>query len=212
MQGTWVQSLIQKIPHAVQQLSPCALTTEPYSRTREPRLLKPRLLEPVLCDKRSPHSQKPVHCSQKVAPAHGKESEACAQQRASTARLHANMHTLLLFFLNFYYNYLFYVYVYFILLYNTVLVLPYIDMNPPRVYMRSQTWTPSHLPPHKISLGHHRAPAPSMLYPALDIDWWFDSYMIVYMFQCHSPKSSYHKKKFFSISLLLCLHEMTDVH
>ena len=34
---------------------------------------------------------------------------------------------------------------YFILLYNTVLVLPYIDMNPPRVYMRSQTWTP--LPP-----------------------------------------------------------------
>ena len=38
------------------------------------------------------------------------------------------------FFFNFYF--------YFILLYNTVLVLPYIDMNPPRVYMRSQTWTP----------------------------------------------------------------------
>ena len=34
---------------------------------------------------------------------------------------------------------------YFILLYNTVLVLPYIDLNPPWVYMRSQTWTP--LPP-----------------------------------------------------------------
>ena len=34
---------------------------------------------------------------------------------------------------------------YFILLYNTVLVLPYIDMNPPQVYMSSQTWTP--LPP-----------------------------------------------------------------
>ena len=30
-------------------------------------------------------------------------------------------------------------YFYCILLYNTVLVLPYIDMNPPRVYMRSQT-------------------------------------------------------------------------
>ena len=29
-------------------------------------------------------------------------------------------------------------YFYFILLYNTVLVLPYIDMNPPWVYMRSQ--------------------------------------------------------------------------
>ena len=28
---------------------------------------------------------------------------------------------------------------YFILLYNTVLVLPYIDMNPPQVYMSSQS-------------------------------------------------------------------------
>ena len=50
---------------------------------------------------------------------------------------------------------------------------------------------PSHLLPHNLSLGHPHAPAPSMLYPASDIDWWFDSYMIVYMFQCHSPKSSH---------------------
>ena len=50
---------------------------------------------------------------------------------------------------------------------------------------------PSHLPPHNISLGHPHGPAPSMLYPALDIDWRFDSYMIAYMFQCHSPKSSH---------------------
>ena len=49
---------------------------------------------------------------------------------------------------------------------------------------------PSHLPPHNISLGHPHALAPSMLYPASDIDWRFNSYMIVYMFQCHSPKSS----------------------
>ena len=40
---------------------------------------------------------------------------------------------------------------------------------------------PSHLPPHNISLAHHRTPAPSMLYPASDIDWRFNSYMIVYM-------------------------------
>ena len=33
----------------------------------------------------------------------------------------------------------------FILLYNTVLVLPYINMNQPWVYMNSQSWTP--LPP-----------------------------------------------------------------
>ena len=45
---------------------------------------------------------------------------------------------------------------YFILLYNTVLVLPYIDMNPPRVYMWSQTWTP--LPP--LSPQHPSASSP----------------------------------------------------
>ena len=39
----------------------------------------------------------------------------------------------------------FFFFFYFILFYNTVLVLPYIGMNPPRVYMRSQTWNP--LPP-----------------------------------------------------------------
>ena len=58
------------------------------------------------------------------------------------------------------------------------------------------TWVPnpeppSHLPPHIISLDHPRAPAPSILYPVLNIDWQFISYMIVYMFQCHSPKSSH---------------------
>ena len=50
---------------------------------------------------------------------------------------------------------------------------------------------PSHLPPHIISLDHPRVPAPSILYPASNIDWWFISYMIAYMFQCHSPKSSH---------------------
>ena len=34
---------------------------------------------------------------------------------------------------------------FFILLYNAVLILPYIDMNPPQVYMSSQSYTP--LPP-----------------------------------------------------------------
>ena len=42
---------------------------------------------------------------------------------------------------------------------------------------------PSHFPPHYIPLGHPRAPAPSMLYPASDIDWRFNSYMIVYMLE-----------------------------
>ena len=48
----------------------------------------------------------------------------------------------------------------------------------------------SHLLPHTIPLGHPSAPAPSILYPALNLDWWFISYMILYIFQCHSPKSS----------------------
>ena len=58
------------------------------------------------------------------------------------------------------------------------------------------TWVPSleppsHLPPHTISLDLPRAPAPSILYPASNLDWWFIFYMILYMFQCHSPKSSH---------------------
>ena len=50
---------------------------------------------------------------------------------------------------------------------------------------------PSLLPPHIISLGHPSAPAPSILYPASNLDWRFISYMVLYMFQCHSPKSSH---------------------
>ena len=37
---------------------------------------------------------------------------------------------------------------------------------------------PSHLPPHTIPLGHPSAPAPSFLYAAWNLDWWFVSYMI----------------------------------
>ena len=51
--------------------------------------------------------------------------------------------------------------------------------------------TSSYLPPHTIPLGHPSAPAPSILYPALNLDWQFGSYTILYMFQCHSPKSSH---------------------
>ena len=43
--------------------------------------------------------------------------------------------------------------------------------------------SPSHFPPHIISLDHPHVPAPSIVY--------FISYMIVYMFQCRSPRSSH---------------------
>ena len=47
------------------------------------------------------------------------------------------------------------------------------------------------LPLHTVPLGHPSAPAPSILYPASNLDWRFVSYMILYMFQCHSLKSSH---------------------
>jgi len=81
---------------------------------------------------------------------------------------------------------------------------------------------PSHLPPHIIPLGHPSAPAPSFLYPASNLDWWFISYMILYMFQCHSPKSSPpptgSKRLFYtSVSLLLspiqgCHYHLSKFH
>ena len=46
------------------------------------------------------------------------------------------------------------------------------------------------LPHHTIPLGRPSAPAPSIQYRALNLDWQLVSYMILYMFQCHSPKSS----------------------
>ena len=67
---------------------------------------------------------------------------------------------------------------------------------------------PTSLPFHPS--GHPSAPAPSILYPASNLDWRFISYMILYMFQCRSPKSSHllplpESKRLFdtSVSLLL---------
>ena len=47
------------------------------------------------------------------------------------------------------------------------------------------------LPPHTIPLGRPSAPAPSIQYHTSNLDWWLISYMILYMFQCHSPRSSH---------------------
>ena len=89
-------------------------------------------------------------------------------------------------------SFLFYYFYYFFLLYNIVLVLPYIDLNPPhKCTCVTHPEPPSHLPPHPIPLGHPSAPAPSTQYHASNLDWRFVSHMILYMFQCHSPKSSH---------------------
>ena len=51
-------------------------------------------------------------------------------------------------------------------------------LNPPPSSLHS---------PHTIPLGRPRAPDPSNQYRALNLDWQLVSYMIFYMFQCHSP-------------------------
>ena len=81
---------------------------------------------------------------------------------------------------------------------------------------------PSHLPPYTIPLGHPSAPAPSIQYHASNLDWRFISYTILYMFQCHSPKSSHplplpfcieHKRLFYtSVSLLLSCMQGDHYH
>ena len=66
-------------------------------------------------------------------------------------------------------------------------------MNPPQVYIHVFPLLNSPLssPPPSIPLRRPSAPAPSIQYHASNLDWQLISYMIFYMFQCHSPKSSH---------------------
>ena len=56
-------------------------------------------------------------------------------------------------------------------LYNIVLALPYIDTIHHGCKCAPHPETPSHLSPCNIPLGHPSAPAPSILYPASNLDW-----------------------------------------
>ena len=69
---------------------------------------------------------------------------------------------------------------------------------------------PSHLPPCTIPLGHSIAPAPSILYPASNLDWQFVPYMILYVSMPFSqiiplsPSPTEFKRLFYTpVSLLL---------
>ena len=88
-----------------------------------------------------------------------------------------------LFFFNFYYYY----YFYFTILYWFCHTSTCIRHGCTRV---SHPEPPSHILPHTNPQGHPSAPAPSFLYSTSNLDWQFISYMILYMFQCHSPKLS----------------------
>ena len=78
----------------------------------------------------------------------------------------------------------------FILLYNIVLVLPYIDLNLPWVYVCSPSWTPHPPPSPSHPSGSSQCTNPehpvSCIEPGLAIHFTYDNYM----FLCHSPISS----------------------
>ena len=97
------------------------------------------------------------------------------------------------------------------LLYNTVLVLPYIDMNPPQVYMSSQPWTPLPPPsPYHLS-GSSQCTSPkhpvSCIEPRLAIHFLQDSIHVSMPFSQiipPSPSPTESRSLFYtSVSLLL---------
>ena len=133
----------------------------------------------------------------------------------------------------FYFLFLKNFYFYFILLYNTVLVLPYIDMNPPWVYMSSQSWTalppptPYHLsgsspctsPKHPVSCIEHRL-AIHFLHDSIHVSMPFSQiippspspteskslfYTSVSLLLSHIQGHHYHLSKFHIYVLVYCI-------
>ena len=99
----------------------------------------------------------------------------CAQQSLSENSVRLQCFTLKKSTVFLYTNFFLF---YFILLYNTVLVLPYINMNLPQVYTCSQSWTPFPPPsPYHLS-GSSQCTSPkhpvSCIKPRLVICFLYD--------------------------------------
>ena len=77
----------------------------------------------------------------------------------------------------------------FILFFNFTILYCYCHIS--KWIHHRYTCVPHPEPSSLLPLGRPSAPAPSIQYCASNLDWWLISYMILYMFQCHSPKSSH---------------------
>ena len=111
---------------------------------------------------------------------------------------------------------LYFLFIYF-LLYNTVLVLPYIDMNLPQVHLSSQPWTPLPLPsPYHLS-GSSPCTSPkhpvSCIEHRLAIHFLHDSIHVSMSFsQIIPPSPSPSESKFLSIELLMLSDHLILCH
>ena len=88
--------------------------------------------------------------------------------------------------------FIFFYWILFILFFNFIILYRFCHIS--KWVCHRYTFVPhpepsSLLPPHTIPLGCPGAPVPSIQYRASNLDWQLVSYMILYMFQCHSPKS-----------------------
>ena len=106
---------------------------------------------------------------------------------------------------------LFCVFLFFFLLYNIVLVLPYINMNSPWVYMCSPSWTPLPPPFPSHPSGSSQCTSPkhpvSCIEPGLAIHFTYDNILVSMPFSQTippSPSPTESKRLFYtSVSLLL---------
>ena len=117
------------------------------------------------------------------------------------------------------------VYLFIFLLYNIVLVLPYISINPPRVYTCSSSWTPLPPPSPYQSSGSSQCTSPkhpvSCIEPGLAIHFLYDIIHVSMPFSQifpPSPSPTESKRLFYtSVSLLLsriqgCHYSLSKFH
>ena len=120
------------------------------------------------------------------------------------------------FYCSQFWQYFFNFYFYFILHYNTVLVLPYIDMNQSWVYMSSQSWTP--LPPPTPYHLSGSSPCTSPKHPVsciehrLAIHFLHDSIYVSMPFSQIIPPFPTESKSLFYTSVSLLLSHIQGYH